>query len=59
VLGSVVGWAGEVAVFEAVGIAFEREDLGVVNEPVGHDGGGGDVVAEDLAPGVPGSVPPG
>ena len=47
---SVVGGAGEVAVFEAVGVAFEREDLGVVNEPVDHRGGG-DVVAEDLAPG--------
>ena len=43
-------WAGEVAVFEAVGVAFEREDLGVVDEPVDH-GGGDDVVAEDLAPG--------
>ena len=43
-------WAGEVAVFEAVAVAFEREDLGVVNEPVDHRGGD-DVVAEDLAPG--------
>ena len=25
-------WAGEVAVFEAVAVAFEGEDLGVVNE---------------------------
>ena len=46
-----VGGAGEVAVFEAVGVAFEGEDLGVVNEPVDHRGGG-DVVAEDLAPGA-------
>ena len=48
-LGSVRVGAGEVAVFEAVGVAFEGEDVGVVNEPVDH-GGGGDVVAEDLAP---------
>jgi hypothetical protein len=48
-LGSEDG-AGEVAVFEAVRVAFQREDLGVVNEPVDHRGGG-DVVAEDLSPG--------
>jgi hypothetical protein len=41
--------AGEIAVFEAVAVAFEREDLGVVDEAVDH-GGGDDVVAEDLAP---------
>src|SRR3954447_13678238 len=46
---SVVWGAGEVAVFEAVAVAFEGEDLGVVDEPVDH-GGGDDVVAEDLAP---------
>jgi hypothetical protein len=40
----------QVAVLEAVAVAFEGEDLGVVNEPVDH-GGGGDLVAEDLAPG--------
>src|SRR4051794_7662786 len=45
------GRAGEVAVFEAVAVAFEREDLGVVDEAVDH-GGGGDFVAEDLAPGA-------
>ena len=45
-------WAGpEVAVFEAVAVAFEAEDLGVVDEPVDHRGGD-DVVAEDLAPGA-------
>ena len=44
------GGACEVAVFEAVAVAFEGEDLGVVNEPVDHRGGD-DVVAEDLAPG--------
>src|SRR3954447_22676739 len=42
--------SGEVAVFEAVGVAFEGEDLGVVDEPVDHRGGG-DLVAEDLTPG--------
>ena len=47
--------SGEVAVFEAVAVAFEGEDLGVVNEPVDHRGGG-DVVAEDLAPGAEGLV---
>jgi len=55
---SVAGWdggAGEVAVFEAVGVAFEGEDLGVVDEPVDH-GGGDDVVAEDLAPAREGLV---
>ena len=47
---SVAGRADEVAVFEAVGVAFERDDLGVVDESVDHRGGD-DVVAEDLAPG--------
>ena len=41
----------EVAVFEAVAVAFEAEDLGVVDETVDHRGGG-HVVAEDLAPGA-------
>src|SRR4051794_41849604 len=41
--------SGEVAVFEAVGVAFEGEDLGVVDESVDH-GGGGDGVAEKLSP---------
>jgi hypothetical protein len=40
--------AGKVAAFEAVGIAFEAEDLGVMNEAVDHRGGG-DFVAEDFA----------
>ena len=53
---SVVAWgAGEVAVFEAVGVAFEGEDVGVVDESVDH-GGGDDVVAEDLAPAGEGLV---
>ena len=52
--GSVFGRrSGEVAVFEAVAVAFEGEDVGVVNEPVDHRGGG-DLVAEDLAPGEKG-----
>ena len=33
------GGAGEVAVFEAVAVALEREDLGVVDEAVDHRGG--------------------
>jgi hypothetical protein len=48
-------WSGEVAVFEAVAVAFEAEDLGVVDEAVDHCGGG-DLVAEDLAPGREGLV---
>jgi hypothetical protein len=43
------GDAAEVAVSEAVGVAFEGDDVGVVDEPVDHRGGD-DVVAEDLAP---------
>jgi hypothetical protein len=43
-------WRAEVFVAQAVGVAFEREDLGVVDEPVDHRDGG-DLVAEDLAPG--------
>jgi catechol 2,3-dioxygenase-like lactoylglutathione lyase family enzyme len=54
-LALVPGRAGEVAVFEAVGVAFDGEDLGVVDEPVDH-GRGDDVVAEDLAPGREGLV---
>jgi hypothetical protein len=54
-VGSVFGRRGarEVAVFEAVAVAFEGEDLGVVDEAVDHRGGDG-VVAEDLAPGADG-----
>ena len=48
--GGLGGWRGaEVLVLEPVGIAFEVEDLGVVDEPIDHRGGN-DVVAEDLAP---------
>ncbi len=48
--GALGGDAGvEVLAAEAVAVAFEGEDLGVVDEPVDHRGGG-DVVAEDLAP---------
>ncbi len=35
--------------FEAVAVAFEGDDLGVVDEPVDH-GGGDDLVPEHLAP---------
>jgi hypothetical protein len=41
----VPGGAGEVAVAQAVAVAFEGDDLGVVDEAVDH-GGGDDVVAE-------------
>jgi hypothetical protein len=40
------GNAAEVAVLEAVGVAFEVDDVGVVDEAVDHRGGH-DVVAED------------
>ena len=52
-LGSVGVWCGrpwlEVFVAQAVAVAFEGDDFGVVDEPVDH-GGSDDVVAEDLAP---------
>jgi len=41
---------GEVVVLEAVAVALEAEDLGVVDGPVDHRDGD-DVVAEDLSPG--------
>ena len=41
--------AAEVSVFEPVGVAFEGDDFGVVDEPVDH-GRGDDLVAEDFAP---------
>jgi hypothetical protein len=43
------GDAAEVAVLEPVAVAFEADDVGVVDETVDHGGGDG-VVAEDLAP---------
>ena len=43
------GDAAEVSVFEPVGVAFEGDDVGVVDEPVDHRGGD-DLIAEDLAP---------
>jgi hypothetical protein len=43
-LGGGRGDAAEVSVFEAVGVAFEGDDVGVVDEPVDH-GCGDDVVA--------------
>jgi hypothetical protein len=50
------GWAAaEVADAQAVAVAFQGEDLGVVDEPVDH-GDGDDLVAEDLAPGGEGLV---
>jgi hypothetical protein len=50
------GWAAaEVAVTQAVAVALQAEDLGVVDEPVDHRRGD-DLVAEDLAPGGEGLV---
>ena len=43
------GDAAEVAVAQAVAVAFEGDDVGVVDESVDH-GGGHDVVAEDFSP---------
>ena len=43
------GDAAEVAVAEAVAVAFQRDYVGVVDESVDH-GGGDDVVAEHLSP---------
>ena len=43
------GDAAEVSVFEAIGVAFERDHFGVVDEPVDHRCGD-DVVAEHLSP---------
>src|SRR4051812_18566734 len=43
------GNAAEVAVFEPVAVAFEGDDVGVVDQPVDH-GGGDHVAAEHLAP---------
>ena len=50
-----VGDSAEVSVFEPVGVAFEGDDFGVVDESVDH-GGGDDVVAEHLAPAAEGFV---
>jgi hypothetical protein len=49
------GHPPEVAVFEPVAVAFEADDLGVVDEAVDH-GGGHDGVAEGLAPAPEGLV---
>jgi hypothetical protein len=49
VLGSVGVGTGEVAVLEAVGVAFKGEDFGMVNEPVDHGGGGGRVGRSGVA----------
>ena len=49
------GDAAEVSVFEAVGVAAQVDDFGVVDEAVDHRGSD-DVVAEDLAPASEGLV---
>ena len=46
-VGGGCGDAAEVSVFEAVAVAFEGDDFGVVDEPVNH-GSGDDFVAEDF-----------
>jgi hypothetical protein len=48
-VGVVGGHPPEVAVFESVAVAFQRDDFGVVDEPVDHGGGDG-VVTEGLPP---------
>ena len=40
---------GGLVVLEAITVAFEADDVGVVNDPVDHRGGDGEV-AEDVAP---------
>ena len=40
---------GDVLAAQPEAVAFEREDLGVVHEPIDHRGGHV-VIAEDLAP---------
>src|SRR6266542_2896363 len=47
--------AAEVAAFEPVAVALERDDGGVVDQPVDH-GRGDHGVAEDLAPAIWGWV---
>ena len=42
------GRAPKILVAQAVGVALQREDLGVVHEPVDH-GRRNDVIAEDLS----------
>jgi len=49
------GDAAEVSVFESVGVSFDGDDVGVVDEAVDHGGGDG-VVAEDVAPASEGFV---
>ncbi len=45
----ILGGQFVVFVFQPVGVAFEGEDVGVVDEPVDH-GFDGDSVTEDLGP---------
>jgi hypothetical protein len=51
--GGVGGDAAEVSVSEPIAVAFDGDDVGVVDEPVDH-GGGDDVVAEHLTPSAAG-----
>jgi hypothetical protein len=48
-VGGGCGDAAKIAALEPVAVAFEGDDVGVVDQPVDHRGGD-DVVAEDLAP---------
>ena len=41
----------EVSGFQSIGIAYEGDDFGVVDEPIDH-GGSDNLVAEDFAPAV-------
>lgn len=50
-----LGDAAEVSVFEAVGLAAEVDDFGVVDQAVDH-GGCDDVVSEDFSPAAEGLV---
>src|SRR5208283_3359866 len=45
----VTGHPPEIAAFQPVAVAFQVDDLGVMDEAVDHGGGNG-VVAEDLTP---------
>ena len=54
-VGSGTGVAAEVAVTEPVAVAFEGDDLGLVDEAVDH-GSGDDVVAEHFTPAAEGLI---
>src|SRR3989442_1926749 len=47
--------AAKFTVLQPIGVALQRDDLGVMHEPI-DPGGGGDVVTENLAPPTEGLV---